>query len=202
MKSALTKKEIYEAAEMLKCEAETLEAVILTESRTSGFLPDDKPKILYEPYIFGRLTKGKFNGITVLVNNTRFPLSLTGSWDKSKAKYGSENIQYIKLREAVRLDREAAYKSCSWGKFQILGLNYLLCGYGSLEEFVFAMYESETEHLKAFINFILNNKLEGYLRQKKWRIFAEKYNGRAQRLNNYAQKLETYYERLKSGKNK
>ncbi|NUN10321.1 MAG: N-acetylmuramidase family protein [Ignavibacteriaceae bacterium] len=197
MKPLLTNDQIKSAAFRLNCEPEALEAVILTESNGNGFLPDGKPKILYEPFVFGRLTKGRYNGVKLRFNNILFPLSLTGKWVRTLAMYGPESIQHIKLAEAVKLDRDSAYKACSWGKFQILGLNYELCGYSALEEFVTDMCLSEEKHLEAFINYVLSMGLDVLLRKKDWKGFAVKYNGSFQRLNNYSGKLLDHYNRLK-----
>lgn len=52
------------------------------------------------------------------------------------------------------LDKNAALKATSWGKFQILGSNHLSAGYKDVNEFVSSLSVSEKNHLKAFVNFI------------------------------------------------
>ena len=50
------------------------------------------------------------------------------------------------MGEAAHLNRIAALKSASWGKFQLMGFNYKLCGFNSLQAFVNAMYKNEEEN--------------------------------------------------------
>ena len=44
-----------------------------------------------------------------------------------------------KLAQAVVLNRDAALQSCSWGRFQVLGLNWKSLKYESLQEFINCM---------------------------------------------------------------
>lgn len=51
--------------------------------------------------------------------------------------YGpSGRPQYGRLITAYRIDEEAAFKTCSWGRFQIMGFNYRAAGFDSIEAFV------------------------------------------------------------------
>ena len=52
---------IEAAAKKLDCQVAAVRAVIDVESR-GGFLPDKRPKILFERHYFSRLTKRKFDG--------------------------------------------------------------------------------------------------------------------------------------------
>ena len=106
------------AASQLNCEVAAIKAVAQTESPREAFqdfLGKKMPSILYERHYFKRLTGGKYNKSHPILSGPR-------------GNYGLYSAQYKKLLEAMSLDEEAALKSCSWGKFQIMGANYKNCG--------------------------------------------------------------------------
>lgn len=194
------------AAQELGCEIEVIKAVCQIEAPKGGFSQDGKPVILYEPYLFGDMTKHKYNSSFANIAGIMYPLSRNRRllpWSIQNAKYGPSSIQHIKLNVAKALDARAAICSCSWGKFQILGNNYKLCGFTSPEDFVKAMYISETEHLKAFVNFIKNSRLDDELRNKDWERFAFQYNGprqdkgTAEDRDDYDYFLKSAYDKIK-----
>jgi hypothetical protein len=194
----LVQQDFIDAAKKLNVEVAVIKAVSEVESAGSGFLEDNRfPKILFEPFVFGRRTKHKFNGATTTINGVVYPLSLQGKWSAKEAKYGKSNIQFQKLDAASKLNRQVALESCSWGKFQIMGYNYYLCGYKDLSSFVGEMYISEGKHLLAFVEFIKNQSLAGYLRNKQWAKFAKAYNGESYAQNQYDIKLEKAYQKHK-----
>ncbi|HHY7622457.1 TPA: N-acetylmuramidase domain-containing protein, partial [Escherichia coli] len=94
--------------------------------------------------------------------------------------------------KAYTLDKKAALKSASWGKFQILASNYATAGYASPEDFVFALSKSEKNQLKAFVSFIKADRvLLRSIRTKDWLSFAQRYNGPRQK--GYDLKMERNY---------
>ncbi len=199
MKNVKNSEQYRSAAEILGCDPEVIMAVALIESRGTGFLPGGKPKILYEPFVFGSRTGDKYNGTKIIISGIFYPLSLTGKWSRQAAVYGGEEIQHIKLNAAIELDEGEALNSCSWGKFQIMGFNYKLCGYDTVGDFVKSMYESEQNHLDSFVQFIKNRGLAHYLRKKDWPGFAKKYNGAGYKANNYAVRLSDAYQKIIRG---
>jgi hypothetical protein len=115
----------------------------------------------------------------------------------SAGNYGAGGAnQRRKFNAAFALDPEAAMKACSWGKFQILGSNYAVCGYKTVGEFVDAMKESEGKQLDAFVAFVIGNKLDGHLRNKAWAKFARGYNGAGYAKNKYDVKMATWYAKF------
>jgi hypothetical protein len=93
------------------------------------------------------------------------------------------------LQEAVALNRSAALQSASWGKFQIMGYNYPVCGFAKLQDFIDAMYRDEGAHLDAFIEFVKHEGLTLPLREHRWADFARRYNGSGYAENQYDTKL-------------
>lgn len=196
----ITQKDYIEAANKLGCDVNILKSLAYIEGRGMAFFTSGDPILLYEPYVFGRLTKHKFSDKKVIIAGREYPLSLEGTWDKKKAMYVGGESEYIKFRAAVQLDRDATIKACSWGKFQILGMNHAIAGYETPQKFLEAMYKDEKEHLKAFVNFCSNTNIKKALRKKDFDEIARLYNGAGYKANNYHIKLKTFYESLSTGK--
>lgn len=189
----LTEKDFEDAAEELHCEVAAIKAVSKVESGgKSGFFKNKKPKILFESRWFHNLTKGRFD--------KTHPHLSTSRWVRN---YYGGTREYERLEEAMKLDLEAAFKSTSWGMFQIMGGNYKLAGYKKVEDFVDAMCISERNHLQAFVKFILGNHLDDELRDLNWRAFARSYNGPGYKKNHYDEKmLQAYNEFSKKTHNR
>lgn len=186
MDKKLTEQDYLQTAERLDCEVAVIRAIDLVESSGSGFLNDGRPKILFEAHIFHRLTKGLWDA--------KYPEVSNKQWDKKLYKGGSK--EYDRLAIALKLDRPAALMSTSWGKYQILGQNYKLCGYDNIDGFVDDMYKSEVYHLNAFVKFIKSNgKLWEALKTKNWEAFAKYYNGPSYQKNRYPERLENAYKK-------
>lgn len=169
------------AANKLGCEIAAVRAVIDVESR-GGFLPDKRPKILFERHYFSRLTKGKYNAAHPNISHPKW------------GGYGPSSTQYDRLAGAIRLDRDAALRSASWGAFQIMGDNCKMCGFSNVEDFVTAMVSGSSAQLDAFISFIRKSGLDDELVRCNWAAFARGYNGPAYRENRYDTKLAAAYQ--------
>lgn len=181
----LTDQDIADAAARFGVERAAIAAVAEVESAGGGFLPDKRPKILYEAHVFGRLTAHRYNA--------SHPNISAPAWDKSL--YGAAGAhQYDRLHEAIKLDRSAALQSASWGRFQILGQNYSAAGFSGVEPFVAAMCESEAQHLAAFIKFCQRGNLIQHLATHDWRAFTAGYNGLGQ-VEHYSALLGAAYRR-------
>lgn len=145
---ALTDDDYKQTAKDLQCEPALIKAFAEVESSGYGFWQfygdDWQPKILFEALWFHRLTNGTYD--------KSHPKISSPVWDKSLYLYGKR--EYDRLDEACVLNREAGLQSASWGKFQIMGFNYSLCGYSKLQDFINDMYRDEQGHLKAFTGFI------------------------------------------------
>jgi len=173
------------AAAELNCEVAAVKAVAEVESRGSGFLPDGRPKILFEAHHFARLTKQQYNLTHPNISSKR--------WSKSLYLGGAK--EYDRLKEAMLLDPPAAIQSASWGAFQIMGFNYVAAGFKTPAEFVNAQYVSEGEHLKAFLGFVKSVGLLKHIQMKNWEAFAKGYNGPKYKENNYDGQLAKAYEK-------
>jgi len=180
----LNEDDYREAAALLNCDVAAIKAVAEVESRGAGFLPDGRPKILFERHKFSKDTGGRYDATHPGISN------------RSPGGYGAGGThQWDRFDEAAALDETAAIRSCSWGKFQLMGFNFTVCGFASVKDFHTAMLKSEGEHLKAFCNFIAGNNLAGALRNHQWAKVAEGYNGKDYKINQYDTKLAAAYQK-------
>lgn len=175
------------AAGSLDCEIACVKAVTEVEARGSGFYGSGRPKILFEAHIFSKRTRHKYDATHPDISSLK--------WNKKLYKGGEK--EYERLEKAMSLDRSAALQSASWGLFQIMGFNYQMAGFDSVDAYVEAMFESEGRQLDAFVNFIKAAKLDGHLRAKRWARFAQGYNGPAYAENEYDKKLLAAYEKYR-----
>lgn len=178
------------AARKLGCSVAAIRAVAEVESTGAGFLPSGEPKILFEAHVFDRLTGGRFR--------KSHPNLSSAKWDK--ALYGpAGKHQHVRLQRAVALDRDAALQSASWGRFQVMGFNWRVCGYATLQKFINAMYRSEEEHLNAFVGYVIARGLADELQRLDWPGFALGYNGPGYAANRYDEKMAAAYRRYAGG---
>lgn len=185
----ITRQQYQNAALDLGCETAAIMAVAEVESKGSGFLADGKPMILFEPHIFWKELRKR--GIKPVVSDVCYSV-----WGTKP--YGRYSEQHDKLEKAAAINREAALCSASWGRFQIMGFNWKACGCASLQEFINAMYKSEDEHLRLFVNYIQSQQLDDELKELDWAGFARGYNGPAYTKNKYDIKLAEAYTKFKA----
>jgi hypothetical protein len=176
----MTDEAVDDAAKKIGCDVAAVRAVLDVESR-GGFLPDKRPKILFERHYFCRLTGGKYDQSDPDISN------------KKSGGYKGGAAEYDRLAKAIKLDRNAGLRSASWGAFQIMGDNYRSCKFASVDEFVDAMVAGEPEQLDAFVNFVKKSSLDDELIRLDWSGFARGYNGPGYKANKYDQKLAAAY---------
>ncbi len=169
-------------------------AIQSVESGNNGYLPDGRPKILFEGHVFWRMLKNAgINPADHVAGNEDILFEKT-----DRSKYIGGIAEYGRLAKAQKIDRLAALKSASWGEFQIMGFNHKTVGYPDVESFVEAMKEPGAGQIRAVLAFMDNNKLLSFVRgpNKQWAKFARGYNGAGYAKNQYNVKLEKAYERF------
>lgn len=184
MTSKIAESDFRRAANRLGCDVAAVMAVAEVESPRGPFLPSGEPTILYEPHIFSRLTRRRFD--------KSHPHLSYPSW--RPGKYGPVSSQHGKLQKAVLLDPSAALQACSWGQFQIMGFNHARCGHETVQSFVNAMYKSAPAQFDAFVAFNLSDpRLVTALRGRMWATYARVYNGPAYATHKYDVRLAAAY---------
>jgi hypothetical protein len=196
MPGKLTEQDYVAAAALLKVDVPAIKAVAEVESSGDGFLTDGRVKILFEGHQFYKFTKGAYA--------VSHPTICYKNWtNKFYTKGPNADVrgagELARLAEAAELNKQAALLSASYGKFQIMGFNFALAGFVTVEDFYKAMQVSEAEHLNAFCNYLTSNAIDDELRSHNWAGFAFRYNGSGYKKNQYDTKLAKAYKKYSGG---
>ena len=190
-KGALTLADFEAAATIIGCDVATIRAVWEVESNGQPFGFDGRPTILFEPHVFSRETGHRFDKTHGGVSYPR--------WGQKPYPRGTaaerHTANWDKVIYAARLDRDAAYRSASYGAPQIMGFNFADCGFADVHAFVAAMSESAGAQLRAFLALIQAWKLDDEMRERRWADLARRYNGPGYKVNSYDKKLKEAHER-------
>ncbi len=111
--------------------------VLAVETGGFGFLPDRRPKVLFERHIFHYVTKGRFDAAHPDISNA------------TPGGYIGGAGEYDRILAAVELDYESALDSASWGIGQVLGFNSDRAGYDLVDDMVADMIHGITHLLGA-----------------------------------------------------
>lgn len=190
--SKVTRVDIQQAAKDLNIEPAMIKALSDIESPKGGFNQDGTPKILFERHKF-------YEGLTEINWLTKRNDMRDKYPDVCNEDSGDYNArpQYDKLKIASKLNWDVAHESASWGFGQVMGFNWKLLGYSSINDFITRMYASEGEQLIAACRYIKHKGLDKKLRAKDWAGFAKGYNGSDYKRNNYDNKLSAAYIKAK-----
>lgn len=156
-------------------------ALLTVETRGFGFLQDRRPQILFERHVFHRLTQGRHDRKHADISNAK------------AGGYAGGASEYARLQKSMRLDRQAALQSASWGIGQVMGFNYQAAGFATVDDAVAAMVQGEDAQLLAMGNFINQSNLSRALQRRNWVSFARGYNGPEFKNNQYDQRLAAAY---------
>jgi hypothetical protein len=185
---ALSAEGLANVATQLSVGVAEVSAILSVETYGAGFLPDRRPKILFERHIFSRLTAGQYDA-----SNPDVSAPTQGGYGDGGAH------QYDRLTEAISLDRSAALQSASWGIGQVMGENYKVAGFADVETMVTAMADSEDAQLLALGGFVAGNGLAKFLAVHDWASFARGYNGPNYAINRYDIQLNGFYQKYVVG---
>jgi len=175
---AVTDDDVARFAAEIGCSVKQVRAVARVESGGAAFDTAGRPKILYERHYFHRLTQGKW--------------SVSSFSNPSGGGYAEDS--WDKLVAAACRDPWAAFQSCSWGKFQVMGANWNALGYASPLDMAWSMRESEAGHYEALTRFVKVNGLADDMARLSTNPadnegFAKGYNGPGFRDFDYHHKL-------------
>lgn len=183
---AITDAELHGLADDLGCNLNQLKAVAEVESGGSGFDANGRPKMLFERHKFSKWTGGKYD--------------VCSYSNPSGGGYNEDSWE--KLAQASCKDAEAAYRSCSWGKFQVLGEWAAWCGFASAADMAFSCTQSEAAHYALFASYVdkvasLRDELRAVSTDPDdCRAFAKGYNGPSYEDFDYHEKIAAAMERL------
>lgn len=170
-----------------------LQAFLNVESRAQGFDRSGRPVILNEPHVFYRNLSGEERAKAV-----KDGLAYKNWGEKAYPKSADE--RYIWLHRAMAINESAALKSCSWGSTQILGENFSMVGYDTVQEMVLAFMDDEENHVEAMVKFILATGIADDMRDERWATVARVYNGPGYKKNQYDVKMAREFAKLQGVK--
>jgi hypothetical protein len=186
---ALNQHDIEQAAATLDCDPAAINAVVEVESPRGGFLPDGRVAILFERHVFWK----QLVAASIDPNSVHAPASILS---QQRGGYVGGVGEWPRFFQARDIHTEAAYASCSWGRFQIMGYHATALGYADGIALSDDFARGEGYQLAAFVKFVqLDPDMLKALRGRKWAAFAKIYNGPAYADNLYDTKLAAAYKR-------
>lgn len=163
-----------------------VKAIKEVEARADGFLYDGRAVILFERHKFYRELVKESGTLRADTVASAYP----DICNPERGGYRGYEQEYERMLRAAGISQEAAYKSCSYGLFQILGSNFREAGYVSVLDFFSDQQESEHKQLLSFMKFVrANSSLYMALKQRNYKRIAELYNGKKHQDNDYVKKL-------------
>lgn len=189
------------AARTLRAEVAAVAAVAQVESSGQGFAADGRPIIRYELHKFSQFTGGIYDDTHPHLSQPTLALGKPYH-NGTQAREWNLIFNAMILRNGRARRFEDAWKSASWGKFQVMGFNYKVAGWNDAGGFVKAMFESEAGHLKAFLGFCTANNLVRYIQTRDWASFANGYNGSGYAANHYDANMANAYAAISANRQK
>ncbi|GBU20615.1 hypothetical protein R80B4_00494 [Fibrobacteres bacterium R8-0-B4] len=193
--------EFNDAAKKLGVEVELMKAIGEKESRGLGFRRVGQATILFERHRMREhlVATKKYSPAKIDELMEKYP----GIVNTKSGNYTPSS--YDKLQTAKTIDVDCAIMSCSWGRFQVMGENFLWGKYSSPQELELAMNACDLQQFKYFVAFL--EKKHGMLNallSKNWEKIAECYNGKEWKTKNptYAGDIEKYYYQFKNNPTK
>src|SRR5215213_3188774 len=149
----ITDEQIARAAKSLPVKWSRLRGLMEVEASFrnpgDGFDKVGRPKMAFEPHYFFRALK--IRKPAVLARATQVGLARSSapplSW------YG-QTPAYARLVDALEFEEVSALLSCSWGFGQVMGTNWKIAGFVSVEDMVRRCMDSEEAHLLAMCGYI------------------------------------------------
>jgi hypothetical protein len=188
---------------VLGIEAGVAVATLGVESGGQAFGPDGRTLIRFENHLFynywGKNNLEKFNKFFTFNSSQRWVghkwrSSAKGAWIEF---HGNQSREWDVFNFARALDETAAMLSISMGAPQIMGFNYNVIGYASVQDMFAAFARSDRDQVIGFFDFIQgvlpNAGAIKVLQAKNFLQFATIYNGSGQ--------APTYAGLISSGNN-
>ncbi|WP_343358207.1 N-acetylmuramidase domain-containing protein [Bartonella schoenbuchensis] len=181
---------IKSLAQEIGCEEAVVSAIISVESNGKGFDDEGRVKVLFEKHQFYKNLPPhkRKQAITEDLARQEWISPKDGGYKEQKT-----NTQALKLLiAAMTIDEEAALKSASYGAGQIMGNNYGILGWNSVQDFVTSMCSCEDEQIRAMFIFFKRRGLASSLRDKDFDAIARVYNGSGM-VKEYGRRMRNAY---------
>jgi len=191
----LSQGDIGDAARELGIQTAVLLAFLEVEANGRGFDSNNRPKMLFEPHVMYRNTKGTIRQKAIAL----------GVAYKSWGALPYPRDSYPRLKTAIGVAKAPGFLSASYGLPQILGENHKAAGFSSAELMFRAMKQGEREQLLAMVSLLKDWGLAKHLKGKdftqpeSWVQAVKRYNGKGFRRNKYHIKCATAYKKHAKG---
>jgi hypothetical protein len=161
-----------------------IKAVAKVESSGGGWDNSGLVKILYERHYF-------FKRVQIVIPWISNPKGGDYTIDSNR---NGINDSWEKLCLAACRNPVAAFESCSWGLFQVMGAHAKALGYGNALNMAWELSRDEAAHYRVLAAYIRVNGLQPAFRAlstdpETCRAFAKGYNGAGYAKFNYHRKL-------------
>lgn len=193
-------------SDVLKIEPAVAVATLAVESGGQAFGPDGKMIIRFENHVFynqwGKNNQAKF-AQHFLYNSSQ---PWTGhKWRPTPGEawrptnlaefHGSQAREWEVFNFATTLNDAAAKMSISMGAPQIMGFNFSLIGFASVQDMFNAFVSGEREHIIGFFDFVqyVSPNAVKALQTRDFKTFATYYNGSGQAVM-YGNLIKTSYD--------
>lgn len=183
--------EVVREARRMAIEPAALAAIVEVESAGQLFAIVDgrpEPLIRFEGHWFDRRLTGdariaarKAGLANPTAGKVKNPASQARRWDM--------------LRRAEEIDRRAALESVSWGIGQVMGGNWKILGFGSVDDLVEEARAGAAGQLRLMTRFLQAAGLSEAIARHDWAKVARSYNGAGFRSNNYDRRIAAAYDR-------
>lgn len=176
----ITQKDFENLSAEFGIEIPMIKALDLVESNGQGFDPKTgKIKIQFEPSYFKNITK-----------------LFSGLWSKNKVDVQSK--EWEAFNDAFRVNPNAALRSTSIGRMQVMGYHYARLGFNTVGEMWDFAKKSERNQLWLGLKFMTTDPaLYKDIRNKYFKGIAYRYNGVNYWIKGYHIKIEKAYNLFK-----
>lgn len=168
----------------LKIDIDVIGRVIYIESSGNGFDNKGRMLIRFENSVFyNQLQECENSDEKIATFNEYFQfipndinshkINIDGEFVDLHPKTEANDLQYLAIEYAEKIDKEAAYSSFSMGVGQIMGFNHEYAGYESAEEMFKDMSQGYSYQIEGMIRYLKALKYD----EKSLSDFFEDYNG-------------------------
>lgn len=175
-----TEADIADIARKLGVPYFRLRGIVEVEAPKGPFDRKGRPTMLFEPFQFWkRLPAAK--------RKAAVAAGCAMSRRPKRGEYPADS--YPVLEKALIFDETTALASCSWGRGQVMGFNYVAAGFKDVAAMVSAAMASEANQLRQMAGFIKANGLVKHLKSGDAEAFALGYNGEGYARDGYHTKI-------------
>jgi len=194
----ITENQYKEIAKDLGVEVAVVKAVHEVEAAGKAFNETGTLVKLFEGHKFYEYLNDNGKDADALAE--QYPTLVYDNWTRKNygkgATFEARQIEeHKRFLKAIEIDSDAAFKSASFGAFQIMGFNAEPLGFKNASDMYYYLKSSEANQLKVFAKFCEVKNLTRHLRSKDWAAFARGYNGKSYKVNRYDTKLAAAYKK-------